>query len=64
VRVVLESLFRAEPSVRGYVLDEQGALRRHMVVFVGGVQVRDQKTLGNQVGPGAEVCVRKALSGG
>jgi molybdopterin synthase sulfur carrier subunit len=61
---VLETLFRAEPSARGYVLDEQGMLRRHMVVFVGGVQVRDRDTLSDPVGPDDEVCVMQALSGG
>ncbi|MDH4130990.1 MAG: MoaD/ThiS family protein [Gemmatimonadota bacterium] len=64
VREVLEAVFRAEPSARGYVLDEQGALRRHMVVFVGGAQVRDRITLGDPVESGTEVCVMQALSGG
>jgi len=64
VREVLEMVFHAEPSARGYVLDEQGVLRRHMAVFVGGVQVRDRVTLSDPVGPGAEVCVMQALSGG
>jgi molybdopterin converting factor small subunit len=64
VREVLETLFRAEPSARGYVLDEQGVLRRHMVVFVEGIQIRDRTTLGDPVGPDDEVCVMQALSGG
>jgi molybdopterin synthase sulfur carrier subunit len=64
VREVLETLFRGEPSVRGYVLDEQGALRRHMVLFVGGSQVRDRATLSDPVGPDEELCVMQALSGG
>jgi len=64
VREVLETLFRAAPSARGYVLDEQGILRRHMVVFVGGVQIHDRDTLSDPVGPDDEVCVMQALSGG
>jgi len=64
VREVLETLFRSDPTARGYVLDEQGALRRHMVVFVGGMQVRDRATLSDPVGPDDEVCVMQALSGG
>jgi len=64
VRDVLEAIFRAEPSARSYVLDEQGALRRHMVIFVGGAQIHDRVALSDPVEPDAEVCVMQALSGG
>ena len=45
VREVLDAYFTDNEALRGYVLDEQGALRKHMVVFVGGEQVRDRKGL-------------------
>ena len=64
VRAVLEAYFALHPGVRQYVLDEQGALRRHVVVFVGGEQTRDRKTLSEAVAPAAEVYVMQALSGG
>ena len=64
VREVLESVFAANEQVRGYVLDERGALRKHMVVFVNGRPIRDRTTLGDPVAEGAEVYVMQALSGG
>lgn len=64
VREVLDSVFDGNPSARGYVLDEQGALRQHMVVFVDGAQIRDRVNLSDAVGPDGEVYVMQALSGG
>jgi molybdopterin synthase sulfur carrier subunit len=64
VREVLDAYFARHPRVRDYVLDEQGALRRHVVVFVGGEQARDRDALTDAVAQGAEVFVMQALSGG
>lgn len=64
VRASLEAYFAAHPPARTYVLDEQGALRQHVVVFVDGVQVKDRLALDEAVAPGAEIYVMQALSGG
>jgi molybdopterin synthase sulfur carrier subunit len=64
VRQVLEAVFEGNPRARGYVLDDQGAVRSHMVVFVDGSQVRDRQNLSDATGPNAEVYVAQALSGG
>jgi sulfur-carrier protein len=64
VREVLDAVFADRPRLRGYVLDEHGALRRHMVVFVDGAAVRDRRLLGDGVRDGAEVFVMQGLSGG
>jgi molybdopterin converting factor small subunit len=64
VQTVLEAVFVGNPTLRGYVLDDQGALRKHMSVFVDGQQIRDRRTLTDPVGPDAEVYVLQALSGG
>ena len=64
VREVLDAAFAVHQRARGYVLDEHGALRRHVVVFVGGAQITDRVTLGDPVGPDAELHVMQALSGG
>ena len=64
VREVLEAVFAGNPRVRGYVLDEQGALRHHVLVFVDGNQVRDRRTLSDAVAEGSELYVMQALSGG
>jgi len=64
VRAVLEAVFAANPRLRGYVLDDQGALRRHMIVFVDGQQIEDRDRLSDPVRPASEVYVMQALSGG
>jgi hypothetical protein len=64
VREVLDAVFAVNPPVRGYVLDDQGALRKHMAVFVNSEPIRDRERLSDPVPPGAEVFVIQALSGG
>jgi sulfur-carrier protein len=64
VREALDAVFRGNPGARTYVLDEQGAVRPHMVVFVDGRQIHDRQYLSDQVSPDAEIYVAQALSGG
>ncbi len=64
VREVLEGVFADNPRLRGYVVDERGALRRHMIVFVDGRQISDRERLSDRVGPRSEIYVMQALSGG
>ena len=64
VREVLDVVFDANPRLRGYVVDEAGALRHHMNVFVNGQQIRDRERLSDAVGPDDELYVMQALSGG
>jgi hypothetical protein len=52
------------PGVRGYVLDELGALRRHINVFVNSTQCDDRVRLTDPIGPTDSVHVFQALSGG
>ena len=64
VAQALEAVFRGNPRARTYVLDEQGAVRPHMVVFVDGRQVLDRRALSDPVASNAEIYVAQALSGG
>lgn len=61
---VLSAVFHANPTARSYILDEQGAVRRHIVIFVDNHVIRDRKTLSDAVEPESEVHVFQALSGG
>jgi molybdopterin converting factor small subunit len=63
-REALEAAFARYPRLRGYVLDEHGALRKHMVVFVNGRACGDREGLRDPVGDQDEVVVMQALSGG
>jgi hypothetical protein len=64
VREALDEVFRENPLLRGYVLDDQGRLRRHVHVFVDGQLVGDRDRLSDPVGPASELHVIQALSGG
>src|SRR5262245_23430007 len=64
VREVLDAVFAGNERARGYVLDERGALRHHMLIFVDGVQIADRSGLSDAVTPNSEVFVLQALSGG
>jgi len=64
VRTALSQVFAAQPQARGYVLDEQGHLRKHVVVFVDGQRVRDRERLDDPVHDASEVYVMQALTGG
>lgn len=64
VREVLDVVFAQHEVARGYVVDEQGALRTHMVIFVNGEPISDRAGLTDRVPEGAEIYVLQALSGG
>lgn len=64
VREALDRVFEQNPRARGYVLDEQGAVRRHIVIFVNNQPIRDRERLTDPLTDGAEVFVMQALSGG
>jgi molybdopterin synthase sulfur carrier subunit len=64
VREGFEGYFRAHPEVRGYVVDERGALRKHINVFVDGVQIADRTGLSDPITMESKVYVMQALSGG
>jgi molybdopterin synthase sulfur carrier subunit len=64
LREVLDNYFRDNEQARGYVLDDQGAIRQHMVAFIDGELVRDRLQLSDAVGPNAVIDVIQGLSGG
>lgn len=64
VRAVLEGVFVENPRLRRYILDDQGRLRQHVVVFVDSEPVEDRDRLGDVVKDSSEVFVMQALSGG
>lgn len=64
VAELLDHYFREWPTVRGYILDDQGAVRKHIKIFVDGHNMRDRFKLSDRVGRDSEVHVFQALSGG
>lgn len=57
---LLRALEQSQPAVAGWILDERGAVRRHINVFVNG-ELGESET---PLGPDDRVDVLPALSGG
>ena len=64
VREVLDNVFAGNPQARSYVLDDQRALRKHIIISVDGRAIRDRVQLSDAVTETSSVCVFQALSGG
>lgn len=64
VREALDEVLAANPRLRGYVLDDSGAVRKHISVFLDGESVRDRAGLTDPLAPDSEIFVMQALSGG
>ncbi len=61
---VLDSLEAAYPGIRGRILDDGGALRRFVNVYVGDDDVRFIGGLDAQVGEGDRISIIPAVAGG
>ncbi|HZW22556.1 MoaD/ThiS family protein [Noviherbaspirillum sp.] len=64
LRAGLEDAFARNARLRGYILDEQGHLRKNVAVFIDGRRIRDHVSLDDPLAPGSLVHVLQALSGG
>ena len=52
------------PGLRAYIVNETGALRRHVNIFVDGELVADRAALSDALQPDSTVHILQALSGG
>ena len=64
LREVLDQYFLEHPGARGYVLDDQGVLRKHMAIFINGRPLPNRDSLNHAVPADGTVDVMQALSGG
>ncbi|MGH7073133.1 MAG: MoaD/ThiS family protein [Stellaceae bacterium] len=64
VGAALQSVFAVRPALKGYLLDDQGAVRRHVAIYLNGAPVKDRLRLGDPTGPADEIFVVQALTGG
>ena len=58
---LLDDLDRQYAGIRFRMIDEQDRIRRHIRIFVNGMQIHD---LDHRLGPSDEVVIVQALSGG
>lgn len=64
VAEILCAVNEMAPGFTDYVLDEQGALRRHVNLCINDTIVIDRKTLSDRVPDDGTVYIFQALSGG
>ena len=64
VNELFERYFEEWPDVRGYILDDQGAVRKHVKVVVDDNYLEDRDKLSDPLQPGSKVFVFQLLSGG
>ena len=61
---VFEAAFAKSPRLRGYVVDEQGRIRKHVAVFVDGLRAGSERRPDQAVSRDSEIHILPALSGG
>jgi molybdopterin converting factor small subunit len=64
VGAVFAALEQEHPALRRRLTDEQGALRRHVNVFLGNDNVRDLDGLGTTLTDGDELLILPSVAGG
>lgn len=64
LRAALDRALEAAPTLRPYVLDEQGAVRRHVAVFINARQIASRSALDVPLEDADRVMVIQALTGG
>jgi len=64
VAEALDAAFAQSPQVRGYVVDDQGQLRKHVTIYIDGQRIADRERMSDPVGERSEIWILQALSGG
>lgn len=64
VAEVITALEQRHPGLGSYIVDERGALRKHVNIFIGEDLIYDRQTLSDALADGDQVFILQALSGG
>lgn len=64
VRETLQDAVQRYPKLLAYVLDDQGDVRKHVAIFIGGELQNRREVLDREVGVDEEIYILQALSGG
>ncbi|TQV75656.1 MoaD/ThiS family protein [Aliikangiella marina] len=64
LKEVLDAVFANNAKLGSYILDDQGRLRKHILVSIDNELVKDRINLTDTVAGDSEVYVLQALSGG
>lgn len=64
IKDLLKEIDGIYPGISNYLVDDKGALRKHVNIFIGEEFLKDRKRLSDQVSQDDVVYVMQALSGG
>ncbi|MCU4677264.1 MoaD/ThiS family protein [Catenovulum sp. 2E275] len=64
VKQMIDNLDVAAPGIKQYLLEDSGAVRRHVLVSIHDTLLIDRKTLSDNVPPDATLYIFQALTGG
>lgn len=64
IREIMDALAEKYPNLNRYVLDEKGALRKHVNIFLNNELIKDKENLSDKVSENDEIYIIQALSGG
>jgi len=64
VAAIVGALEKRHPGLSAYLVDERGALRQHVNIYVEDSLVLDRARLSDKVGPSTRLFIMQALSGG
>jgi molybdopterin synthase sulfur carrier subunit len=59
---VLNAAFSGNERMRGYVLDDQAVLRKHVMIFINGIPIRDREHLSGCRGRRRHTRVQSAVA--
>jgi len=61
---LLNEINERHSGIKDYILDENGAVRNHVNIFIGNEMIKDRKSLNDQLTDVDEVYIMQAISGG
>ncbi|MEL7003610.1 MAG: MoaD/ThiS family protein [Bacteroidota bacterium] len=61
---VIEEINLSHKGIKDYIVDETGALRKHVHIFIGEEMIKDRLKLKDMLKESDEVYIMQALSGG
>lgn len=64
VAELVQRLEEQYPGLAGYLVHEDGSLRKHVNIFIGERFIRDRRRLSDAIPVGESVHIMQALSGG
>lgn len=64
VNEVLDKIDKEYSGIKNYLVNERGALRKHVNIFVDGDLILDREKMTDAVDHKSEVFIMQALSGG